>query len=1601
MNGNRSLGNASTWVLVAAILLAGFGPAAGAPAALGDNTPQRSLAGQLQPAACQEWLSNGDFERGTLALWNSGGPAGLGPGRNSAHGAWLGGEDGVTAGLHHPLILPPEATEITLTFWWLADAALEQPGDVLTAGITFEEVFTPLLTLPAAAPIGAWQQATVNLSDYAGKVVAPSFVATTDAATPTTFRLDDVSLSVCGVPPSDLTVPVVARGEGQICYVLHNAGEGMAPKGHQVELWVDGSFAAAEWEDAELFAGARRWNCFDYEWVCAPSSDEVTVRADRQEWVSEADETNNERSELWWCDSTPPVILSGPEVSGITTDSAVVSWETDEASDSAVRYGQTARILPLQASDAAVVTAHGVTLTGLEASATYQLRAESADASGNRVESALLSFQTLAAADSQAPTVTLRDPGVCRGMVKIVADAADNRRVDRVEFYLVDGLAHAEERAVAYIDYESPYEWWLQTEALANGSTTVAAAAYDAAGLRGEHQLPITIDNPVDMEGPLVTITAPEPYEQLSGYAYVTVEASDDVGVCSLSLYVDAVKVSGRAFHHCPLSVTEQLGWDTEEVSDGEHDVAVEARDDQDKPGYDLVTVKTFNPPIGPIPGRPNLSVTALEVLQYGTVFAIEMTVKNAGLAKAERIEIQNWMQGFQPLAATTTTPETASNTIAYDPTTYWAQCETQERTAGIAAGASTTYTCWAVPLLIESGKKAPPTPSIGDQIYLSYKGPDGTYTESASMPVFYTTQRPDSEPMATLADAHASAVAQSDYLIVTNPTLLQAAIGKNPDNLMTVLGAMADLAFHKWGVLGYLDDTTAAGLLSLIAPKGGWAEDFKDGFYPSGSKLGGYLLIVGETEVIPAWDFNWEGTLIEYSDQAYADAGYSWIKPVLIVSRIIGNDTSSLTTALTNATTYGAESGRSNALLVSGTGSGQDGFVEDVNYIDTLLQDSGFSVDKVHWKDYDTAAEQRTAFKQLTPGQDLIFFRDHGGVDSWDDALETHANGHFPLNLNIAHPFVLACCCLTGDYESGNDANIAEAFFASGASLYIGSTEISYNSVNSSGCEGFFVAWTDSSQPERSVAEAFTLLERLKSGGGDDWERWVIMYNIYGDPKLGKAVTKPAAAAAEALPAPPSSPSPLTIEVPDYEVTTVNGKDRARIPGGQIWLVADQPQIPYYTVEVDYPPGTRIQGVTLVERSGLSTATGLDLPLASMEPGNANPSGSAGGLASAAAGIADASDGLWLPGEEFNWRVVDHPDNSVALVLSVYAFHYNPFSTDVQFYKNYTFEIEHTPSSVAVTGLATDQFAYAPGEPVQADLELENAVAAQDVVVDAVVRRYLGGEVVGGLLLRTLTGLAGPASFAAEWDGAGVEPGYYLLEVVLRDTAGNELDRERALFRLGISAGEITAFTATPRRFRPGDEIALALQFHNSGTLPIDGRAVIRIWDAAGEVVREFFHDVAVEPGGDVQFDDVWDTAGQALEPYHLVAHVTYDSRACEPWALEVGPWQTYLPLVVRGYPWQAGLRPTPTSPPALLLGPASRLRDRGAGGVGPGRSIPPPSLARTAARPSGRPAACRAWGGPRPRGLQQVAGFRSVDGRAGRQRRAALVILMASIDV
>ncbi|MDP3879152.1 MAG: DUF1565 domain-containing protein [Dehalococcoidales bacterium] len=101
-------------------------------------------------------------------------------------------------------------------------------------------------------------------------------------------------------------------------------------------------------------------------------------------------------------DITPPGITGISAVPDVT--SAVISWQTDEASDSLIDYGLSVSY-GSNLSESALVSDHSLTLTELEPATTYHYRLTSRDAAGNAAVTDNLTFTTASIPDATPPIV--------------------------------------------------------------------------------------------------------------------------------------------------------------------------------------------------------------------------------------------------------------------------------------------------------------------------------------------------------------------------------------------------------------------------------------------------------------------------------------------------------------------------------------------------------------------------------------------------------------------------------------------------------------------------------------------------------------------------------------------------------------------------------------------------------------------------------------------------------------------------------------------------------------------------------------------------------------------------------------------------------------------------------------------------------------------------------------------------------------------------------------------------------------------------------------------------------------------------------------------
>jgi len=177
-------------------------------------------------------------------------------------------------------------------------------------------------------------------------------------------------------------------------------------------------------------------------------------------------------------------------------------------------------------------------------------------------------------ADTVAPTVAITAPvgggATVSGLVAVDASALDNVGVTKVELR-VNGSSVA-------TDTGAPYQFSWDSTKVANGSASLVAYAFDAAGnSAGSSAVTVTVANPVlaDTTAPVVTITNPSSGKKVTNVVQVGVSASDNSGAAGIkqTLYIDGTLVASAT--GASLSYT----WNARSAASGQHTISAVAKD--------------------------------------------------------------------------------------------------------------------------------------------------------------------------------------------------------------------------------------------------------------------------------------------------------------------------------------------------------------------------------------------------------------------------------------------------------------------------------------------------------------------------------------------------------------------------------------------------------------------------------------------------------------------------------------------------------------------------------------------------------------------------------------------------------------------------------------------------------------------------------------------------------------------------------------------------------------------------------------------------------------------------------------------------------------
>ena len=338
----------------------------------------------------------------------------------------------------------------------------------------------------------------------------------------------------------------------------------------------------------------------------------------------------------------------------------------------------------------------------------------------------------------------------------------------------------------------------------------------------------------------------------------------------------------------------------------------------------------------------------------------------------------------------------------------------------------------------------------------------------------------------------------------------------------------------------------------------GDWSDMLGDGFSNGlfDSDDPGYMLLVGETEIIPAGCDPNRMEKVRTTDWFYESLDYDlYDEPELIVGRIIGNSPESLMKPIQYSLReyYGyAQPLSYKPIVYSGWTYSPAGGEDPINFADIAFtaknrfKDNGFDAYWVHcgekwgsifsrlFDDFGTTlfavmssmiiVEKIRAYKNnvdytsndpyeiisLMKNYDIILLCGHGNYnhcDIFDTSVVASADWY------TTHPVVIAHSCLTGRYCQG--LSLAEAFLNNGAAVYIGHTE----SGVVGGLADFFEHagyWIDDFLPlthRIDVGEPFgdilyrqkhSALSRFDWGNNECGIYWCELTHLFGDPKYG-----------------------------------------------------------------------------------------------------------------------------------------------------------------------------------------------------------------------------------------------------------------------------------------------------------------------------------------------------------------------------------------------------------------------------------------------------------------------------------------------------------------
>ena len=637
----------------------------------------------------------------------------------------------------------------------------------------------------------------------------------------------------------------------------------------------------------------------------------------------------------------------------------------------------------------------------------------------------------------------------------------------------------------------------------------------------------------------------------------------------------------------------------------------------------------------------------------------------------------------------------------------------------------------------------------------------------------------------------------------------------------------------------------------------------------------GGYLLLVGNQAALMSFDRRIRcGAITSYvwlCDNEYgnvdSDSSYT---PELCVGRVTGTRPSHYTALLDRAL---SPIDHHKALCISGTGNGENTFwgnVEDC--FDRLVSTYLWSL-KQRLGDY-ADSEHVDFYRRGCPNTDFLYYRNHGGHYSFDNFGDEHVDD---ITFGGKSPIVYANACHTGDINYRDC--IGEQFLIQHAAVFIGATQVSPRYKNNTMGERVTGNYRDGLGIGRSFRDA------KRAFGGEIGrytecntarrkKEFILMYNLYGDPARGAPYSDlKAAKEATAYDTPIDR---IEISVPMYEVETDElGFDHVTLPDeehGDTMSEDNEPIVPSYRWSAVYPPGIRVNGISLSHRGVVSMTDTLVLP-------------TSWGYEESTPGPDDVPSPGTFPKEDFAWAGIERPDGGLEVELQVYPFFYNAETQDATFYQEFEFDVDWSVSTVFVSEVTPEDNPVPLGEQQQVSVAMVNRGTTEKTVdMDVEIAVLGGGDVAAMLSANGIPiGASEEETRSFTWATLGETEGDYQVTVRLQDSnSGDECDVAYAQFRLGVPRVDIrsvTFSTSTPGYVRDPEDVSLGMEIECSGDVPVSGTMYVEIRrDTDGLLLLQSdssFEELA--PGATQVYGQVWNSSGIEDGDYRFLCWAEY----------------------------------------------------------------------------------------------------------------------------